>query len=138
MSAHTSRHDFAFIVSPGRPTLKGLAEAAALMARADGRIDDVERRSFLRFLRRHGLLEAFGRRVATQAYTDELNRAVPATDALMGLERLRGLPAAPLAAAAAASIAAADGLAHPAEIALLRQMRDRLGLACSRVHSQVV
>ena len=28
----------------------------------------------------------------------------------------------------ATSIAAADGLAHPAEIALLRQIRDRLGL----------
>jgi tellurite resistance protein len=137
MPPHTPRRqNVTFVVSTGRPSLIGMAEAAALMARADGQIEDVERRGFLRFLRRHGLLQVFGRLAATQAYNAELIRATPAADALSRLERWRGQPTARLAATAAASTAAADGLAHPAEIALLRQMRARLGLDGDRPYTR--
>lgn len=48
------------------------------------------------------------------------------------------MPVRPRLAAAAASIAAADGgLAHPAEIALLRQIRERLGLDGDRPYTRV-
>jgi tellurite resistance protein len=115
----------------------GIIEAAALMARADGQTDDAERRGLLRFLRSRGLLQDFGRQAVTQAYHAELARAMPPADALTRLERLRGQPAASLAATAAAWIAVADGLVQPAEIALLRRMRDRLGLTDSHTAVRV-
>lgn len=98
------------------------------MARADGSADEHEQQALLRFLRAHDLLRRFGRRDCLRAYQSELERAAPEPDVLDALGEQRGRIGATLVAAAAASIALADGAVHPAEIALLRHLAERLSV----------
>lgn len=124
-----SPDQFAFACQPGPAAMAGIARAAALMARADGRVDPAERAGLLRFLRRAGLLARHGRTAAVAAYEAELARQPSATEVLADLGAQRGGPAATLIARAAAHVATADGRLEPAEFDLLRRMQRSLGLA---------
>jgi len=117
---------FVLVARHGPAALTGIAQAAALMARADGKADVIEQQVLLRFLRRHDLLRSFGRRACLDAYRTELRRAAPEPEVLETLCRQRSRISAQLIASAAASIAMADGAAHPAEVELLCRLAERL------------
>jgi tellurite resistance protein len=118
---------------PGRTTVQAVLTAAAMIACADGRVDHQERRSLVRFLRRIGVLERYGRTATLAAFDQAVRDAAPldlqqtcvAADCLRSVVNL---PGAPLVAQAAALVALADGVAWPQEIALLEVIRDRVGL----------
>jgi len=113
---------------PGPAMLAGIAQVAAQMARADGSADRTEQRALLRFLRQHDLLRHFGRRACLDAYRKALALDEAPTDPQATPPRAAGTMAAPLIASAAASIALADGAVHPAELALLGHLTERLSL----------
>jgi tellurite resistance protein len=108
--------------------MTSIAQAAALMARADGQADETERKALLHFLRNHDLLRRFGRRAWMTAYNSELDRNPSASDVLDTLGKQRGQTTAPLIASAAMSVALADGTAHQGEVDLLRNIAERLSL----------
>ncbi len=134
-------HSFAsrptVIVRPSRATIQAAATACAMIACADGNVTNVERRSFLRFLHHHGVLERYGRAPCIAAFNKALSEA-----SLLGLDEIceaadqlsavAGTHAAPLVAHAAAYVALADGITWPQEIALLEVIRNRIGLGYPR------
>jgi tellurite resistance protein len=65
-------HSFAsrptVIVRPSHATVQAMATACAMIACADGNVADKERRSFLRFLHHHGILERHGRAPCLAAF----------------------------------------------------------------------
>jgi tellurite resistance protein len=124
----SNKRNFVLVTRHRAASMESIATAAALMARADGSADETERRALLRFLRGHDLLRHFGRRTWMSAYADALHRETTADAELDFLAAQSGQAAAPLIAAAAASVALADGHAHPAELSLLRALAERLHL----------
>jgi tellurite resistance protein len=130
-------HSFAsrptVIVRPSHATIQAMATACAMIACADGNVTNDERRSFLRFLHHHGVLERYGRAPCIAAFDKALGEA-----SLLGLEEIceaadqfsavAGTHGAPLVAHAAAYVALADGITWPQEIALLEVIRNRIGL----------
>ena len=121
------------IVRPSQATVQAIATACAMIACADGNVANKERRSFLRFLHHHGILERYGRAPCLAAFNKALGEA-----SLLGLDEMSeaadqlsavaGTHAAPLVAHAAAHVALADGITWPQEIALLEVIRNRIGL----------
>jgi len=69
------------------------------------------------------------RRAASATPPQRANGAIEWHDLTETLRSLAGMEAARLVAAAAAYVAAADGVVHPGEIQLLRLLRETLGLA---------
>ena len=116
------------VTRPAHATLAAITQAAALMAQADGTVDGAEQQALLRFLRGHDLLRYFGRRACLSAYHAALEHNAPEAEVLGSLGRQAGHVAAPLIASAAASIALADGDTHPAEVALLCRLAERLSV----------
>jgi len=117
---------------PSRATADAIVTAAAAMACADGRAEPAERAALHAFLRRHGFLILHGRDLLT-TYDEAVSRAKrdtapDPTATVARLQPLAGTHAAVLAATAAAHVAVADGVTWPQEIALLRMIRDRLGV----------
>ena len=123
-----------FVSRLGPRGLEALISAAAEMALADGQADAVEHRSLLAFMRQEKILASFGRSETIRRFTSEVQRAsVQATNAgavddrgqrwLELTDRLRplaGMATASTIMAAAVHVAAADGVVHPEEAALLR------------------
>jgi tellurite resistance protein len=120
---------FVVVQRPGPAMLAGITQAAALMARADGRVDNSERDALLRFLRGRDLLPLVGRRAALCAFHAELARGRPDEETLEAIGRQRGTQGALPVATAASQIARADQHLDPRELDLLRRMHERLGLA---------
>jgi tellurite resistance protein len=116
--------------------MDGLITAAAEMALADGRVDPVEQRSLLAFLRQDDMLAALGRRAIMERFTAALNDVAArqaagsydGPDLAGALRPVAGPYAARLIARAAAHVAAADGVLHPRERQLLRALHRALGL----------
>lgn len=109
--------------------LDAVVTAAALVARADGRIEPVERGLLLDFMDRNGflsvftsseILDAFERRVR---HFDERGGAEEAVD---DLGRLAGRSPARLVIGAGKRVAAADGHLHPRELHCLQRIRRAL------------
>lgn len=109
--------------------LDAVVTAAAVVARADGRITPVERGLLLDFMDRNGflsvftcseILDAFERRVRQ---FDERGGAEEAVD---DLGRLAGRSPARLVIAAGKRVAAADGHLHPRELHILQRIRRAL------------
>jgi tellurite resistance protein len=112
------------------------------MAMADGQAEPAEYRGLLMFLRQNNILMRLGRAATVERYTAEIGRvtarraaspqrangAIEWHDLTETLRSLAGKEAARLVAAAAAYVAAADGVVHPGEIELLRLLRETLGL----------
>jgi len=127
-----------FVVSmrPGPKAVDGLITAAAEMALADGKADPVEQQGLLAFLRQYDMLAGLGRRATTDRFAAALNAIVArraagghqAPDLTETLRPVAGLQAARLVVRAAAHVAAADGMLHPRELALLRTLHAALGL----------
>jgi tellurite resistance protein len=120
------------IERPSRATAEAIVTAAAAMACADGRAEPAERAALHAFLRRHGFLILHGRDLLT-TYDEAVSRtkrgaAPDPTATVARLQPLAGTRAGVLAATAAAHVAVADGVTWPQEIALLRMIRDRLGV----------
>jgi tellurite resistance protein len=119
---------------PSRRVLKSIIHAGALVALADGTVDAAERRALLTFLRRNGLLARYGRRetlglldnATTLSSAARLEALCDAADAL---RPLAGSPASSLIARAARRVMLADGIAWPQEVAMLRIIKNRLGLS---------
>jgi tellurite resistance protein len=145
------RNDFTFVPRPGPRTRDAMIAAAAAMALADGRADPAEHRGLLRFLKQNKMLLSLGRADTIERYLAEVGRATarqcsaqsggahsPGAQQPTGehlwqdladrLRPLAGMQAAHLVAAAAAFVAAADGVVHPGEVELLRSLREALGL----------
>jgi tellurite resistance protein len=137
------RPDFAFVPRPGPRTRDAMIAAAAEMALADGRAEPAEQRGLLMFLKKHNLLFLLGRAETTERYTAEIGRVTErhaafslhptssenrCQDLIARLQPIAGMESARLVAAAAAYVAAADGVVHAGEIELLRSLRDALGL----------
>jgi tellurite resistance protein len=121
------------IFQPSHATVQAVATACAMIACADGDVATKERRSFLRFLHRHGVLERFGRGPCLAAFNAALHDTSSLTldeicDATDQFSAVAGTHGAPLVAHAAAYVALADGVTWPQEIALLEVIRNRLGL----------
>lgn len=111
--------------------LDAVVTAAALVARADGRIEPVERGLLLDFMDRNGflsvftgseILDAFERRVRQ---FDEHGGAEAAVD---DLGRLAGRSPARLVIGVGKHIAAANGQPHPRELQILQLIRHALGI----------
>ena len=109
--------------------LDAVVTAAAVVARADGRITPVERGLLLDFMDRNGflsvftcseILDAFERRVRQ---FDERGGAEEAVD---DLGRLAGRSPARLVIAAGKRVAAAAGHLHPRELHILQRIRRAL------------
>lgn len=113
--------------------LDAIIDAAALIAAADGSVTLEERRSLLAFLREREVLGRHGRSAVLQRFEAavaalESHKLDDLCAAAERLERLAGTTSAMLAAAAAARVAAADGVVWPQEAALLSVVRSRLGV----------
>jgi tellurite resistance protein len=118
---------------PSRATAEAIVTAAAAMACADGRAEPAERAALHAFLRRHGFPILHGRDLL-RTYDEAVSRTprdtAPDLSATVAkLRPLAGSHAGVLAATAAAHVAVADGVTWPQEIALLRVIRDRLGVS---------
>jgi len=127
---------YTVVERPCRDTVHTVVGAAALMACADGQATQSERTALIGFLRQHGLLSLHGSRPLLATYDDAIARPTSLSDwdtALQPLGTLAGTHGSMLAAAAAAHIAMADGVAWPQEIALLHVMHDRLGIRARSV-----
>ena len=137
------RPDFTCVSRVGPRTRDAMIAAAAEMALADGRAEPAEQRGLLMFLKKNNLLFLLGRSETTQRYTAEIGRAAERHAACspyptssgnrwqhltVRLRPIAGMESASLVAAAAAYVAAADGVVHAGEIELLRSLRDALGL----------
>jgi tellurite resistance protein len=110
--------------------IDAVASAAALVARADGSAEPVERREIIDFLRRDGnfatmtqtdLVEAFEHRLR---HLDERSGIKSAIDSLRRLAHRRSNR---LVVDVAERVAAADGYLHPRELHLLQLIRLVLG-----------
>ncbi|MBN9560660.1 MAG: TerB family tellurite resistance protein [Alphaproteobacteria bacterium] len=122
---------------PSRATAEAIVATAAAMACADGQAEPAERAALHAFLRRHGFLILHGRDLLT-AYDDAVSRTPRGTTpdpspTVARLQPLAGTHAGMLAATAAAHVAVADGVTWPQEIALLRVIRDRLGISAGGI-----
>jgi tellurite resistance protein len=109
--------------------LDAVITAAALVARADGWIEPVERRQLLDFLRRNGLLSVTARTEILDAFScriRELEERRGAEMAVGSLGRLAGRPPARLVIEAGQEIAAADRHLDPREQHMLRLIRTTL------------
>jgi tellurite resistance protein len=105
--------------------------AAAMVARADGRIDPVERSALLGFLNRNGFLAVFTRGEVLDAFEDrtrQLAERCGAEVALGGLRRFAGRSLARLVVNAGTHVAGADGRLHPGELRTLALIRFALGI----------
>jgi tellurite resistance protein len=106
--------------------LDAVVTAAALVARADGWIDAVERSELLNFLNRHGLLSAFTRAEVLDFFerrVHQLEGDSGAAVAVGSLRRLAGRSLARLVVDAGEHVAAADGHLHPREAHILLLIR---------------
>ena len=100
---------------------------------ADGIHAAEERRELLQFLRGNGLMGVLGRGRTLAAFRAEIDAAGNAkADISARLRHLAGTDGARLVAAAAFSVAAADGVIVPAELAMLRRLHAGLGLPSAR------
>jgi tellurite resistance protein len=106
--------------------LDAVVTAAALVARADGWTDPVERGQLLDFLNRNGLLSTFTRAEILDIFEyrlrqlEERRGAEMAADTLL---RLAGRSPARLVIGAGEDVAAADGSLHPGELRALQLIR---------------
>ncbi len=116
--------------------------AAAMVARADGLIDPVERRQLLVFLNRTGLLAVFTREQALDAFeerTRQLAERRGAEVAIGSLRRLKGRSLARLVIDAGTQVAIADDRLHPGELHMLALIRIALaGTAISPIFAEPV
>ena len=109
--------------------LDAVVTVAALVARADGRIEPVERGLLLDFMDRNGFLSVFTRSEILDAFDrrvrqfDECGGAEAAVD---DLGRLAGRSPARLVIGAGKRVAAADGHLHPSEARVLQRIRRAL------------
>ena len=110
--------------------LDAVVTAAALVARADGRIEPAERGLLIDFLDRNGFLSVFTRNEILDAFelrVSELDEAQGAEIAVDSLGRLAGRSPARLVIGAGKHIAAANGQSHPVERHMLQLIRHALG-----------
>ena len=137
---------FTLVSRPGPRTQDAVIAAAAEMALADGRAESIEHRSLLAFLKQNKMLQAFGRTATIERFAAEIDRATkrrlshptsqdkpsdatdPWQDLTARLRPLAGMEAARMVAAAAAHVAAADGVVNTRETELLATMHATLGL----------
>jgi tellurite resistance protein TerB len=119
----------AYLNDRNEELLDAVVTAAAVVARADGRITPVERGLLLDFMDRNGflsvftcseILDAFERRVRQ---FDEHGGAEAAVD---DLGRLAGRSPSRLIIGAGKRVAAADGHLHPRELHVLQRIRRAL------------
>ena len=129
----------AVVSQPGPRTRDAMIAAAAAMALADGRVEPIERHTLLRFLRREKILMALGRTetvrrfaaaimLAKQEEVSAGDQPHPWHDLIERLRPLAGMQSAGLITAAAAYVAAADGVVQPRELELLHRLQLALEL----------
>lgn len=114
--------------------LDAVVTAAALVARADGRIEPAEGGLLVDFMDRNGFLSVFTRREILDAFerrVRQLDEHDSADAAVAGLGRLAGRSPARLVIGAGRQVAAADGHFHPGERHMLQLIRHALGTAPS-------
>ena len=110
--------------------LDAVVTAAALVARADGRIEPAERGLLVDFLDRNGFLSVFTRDEILDAFdrrVHQLGEERGAETAVDSLGRLAGRSPARLVIGAGKHIAAANGNSHPVERHMLQLIRYALG-----------
>ena len=120
------------IEQPARCTVDAIISAAALMAYADGNTVIQERIALTAVLRNHGLLDLHGEQALLSTYDEAIahRHADGEWDtAFEHLAALAGNHGAIIAGVTAAHVAVADGVLWPQEVALLRILRDRLGIS---------
>lgn len=106
--------------------LDATVAAAALVARADGTVEPVERSEMLDFLRRNGLLSIFTRFEILDAFDSrvrQLEEHGGIGAAVDSLGRLKGRSPARLVAEIGERVAAADQHVHGRELQMLRLIR---------------
>jgi tellurite resistance protein len=116
----------AYICDGADELLDGIITAVAVVARADGWIDPVERSQRLVFLNRTGLWAVFTREQVLDAFeerTRQLAERRGAEVAIGGLRRLSGRSLARLVFDTGTHVAMADGRLHPGELHMLALIR---------------
>jgi tellurite resistance protein len=119
------------IEQPARCTVDAIIRAAALMACADGKPVAQERTTLAGVLRNHGLLELHGEQALLSTYDEAISHRHTDGEwdaAFEHLAALAGNHGAVIAGVTVAHVAVADGVLWPQEVALLRILRDRLGI----------
>lgn len=109
--------------------LDAVVTAAALVARADGRIEPAERGLLVDFLDRNGFLSVFSPREILDAFerrVRQLDEPGAAEAAVDGMGRLAGRSPARLVLGAGKRVAAADGRLHAGERRVLKRLRAAL------------
>ena len=118
-----------FLVVRGDGLMDAIVSAAALVARADGWIEPVERHQLLDFLDRHGILSTFTRPDILDAFERRMRRLREpggALAVLAGLRRYAGSEDAALVLGMGEEIAAADCRLDPREQQVLHLIRAAL------------
>lgn len=110
--------------------LDAAVTTAALIARADGSVEPIERGEMLDFLDRNGFLSVFTRAEILDAFAcrvRQLEEQGAAGAALDDLKRLAGRSSERLIVETGERVAAADSCIHPAERGMLRLIFIALG-----------
>lgn len=128
--ARRSRESVVVVQRTGPRTLDGIVAAAAAVAISDGAEQADELRSLLQFLRNNGLMGVLGRGKTLARFQNEINAAKhDPSDISTRMRHVVGMQGARLVAAAALSVAVADGIIVPEEHAVLRRLHACLGLS---------
>jgi tellurite resistance protein len=119
---------------PTTNLMLAIVTAAAVVACADGVVRPAERRGLVVFLHARNLLPWFGPRSILDAFDTRAEHLRSGAEAALwaavnGLRSLTSREQAALVVTAAGQVAIADGLACPREMAVLRAICQRLGLA---------
>ena len=119
------------IEQPVRCTVDAIIRGAALMAWADGKPVAEERITLAAVLRDHGILELHGEQALLSSYDEAISQRHVDGEWDAALEPLAtlGNHGAVIAGMTAAHVAVADGVLWPQEVALLRILRERLGIS---------
>jgi len=120
------------IEQPVRCTVDAIIRGAALMAWADGKPVAEERITLAAVLRDHGILELHGEQALLSSYDEAISQRHVNGEwdaAFEHLATLAGNHGAVIAGMTAAHVAVADGVLWPTEVALLRILRERLGIS---------
>jgi len=113
--------------------LDAIVTATAMVARADGWIDPLERTQLVVFLNHHGLLAVFTREEVLDAFEDRTRQLAETrgTEIAVGhLTQLAGHSLARIVVDAGVHVAAADSRVHPGELHALALIPMALGRHC--------
>jgi tellurite resistance protein TerB len=111
---------------PDEEVMQALVTAGAMVAIADGRLEQVERNELVDFIDRRGFVPAFSPNETAKAFDDRVRQLKDRNSPNVILEALRPLAGRSLSSIlirTAERVAAADQKIHPAELRAIKLIR---------------